>query len=73
MHRIAGYLQEKLLLVGRPGRALIHHGDQSHSHVLELLYPFSFVGLGRVNVAFRVGGDAVHAVELPRLASAVSR
>src|SRR5207237_1515424 len=38
----------------------------------ELLQPLALVSLGRVEVALRIGGDAVHAEELARLAAAVA-
>ena len=56
----------------RPGHALVAGGDAAHALVDELLQALSFVGLGRVDVALGVGRDAVHAVELARLAAAVA-
>src|SRR5207244_813644 len=56
----------------RPGRALVHGPNRPHALVHELLYAFALVGLGRIDVALRVGGDAVHAEELARLTPAVA-
>src|SRR5215470_6354744 len=46
--------------------------DLAHALVFELLDSFSFEGFGRVDVALRVDGDAVHAVELAGLAPAAA-
>src|SRR6185503_1695266 len=55
----------------RPHRSLVRrHALQPL--VDELLHPLSFPGFGRVDVPLRVDGDAVHAVELPRLPAAVA-
>src|SRR5262245_13638278 len=56
----------------RPDRPLILRLDRPHTLVDELLHPFSLVGLGRVDVALRVGRDAVDREELSRLTAAVS-
>ena len=45
-------------------------GGEAAEH--ELLHALTFVGLGRVDVALRVDGDAVHAEELAGLAAAVA-
>src|SRR5882672_7089811 len=49
----------------RPGHALAAAADRADALVDELLQALALVGLGRVEVAFRVGGDAVHAVGAP--------
>src|SRR5438270_244834 len=56
----------------RPDYALVLLGDGSHAFVEELLDTLAAIRLGREDVAFRVRRDAVHRVELARLASAVS-
>src|ERR1700729_2188520 len=58
-------------LLHRPDDALIlrHLRD---AFVDELLRPTTLVRLGREDVALRVGRDAVHAEELPRLPAAVA-
>src|SRR5258706_14740844 len=58
----------------RPGRQrpLVHRYDWRHSLEQESLEPFSFVGLGCVDVSLRVRSDAVHAVELSGLTAAVA-
>src|SRR6266705_5651222 len=57
----------------RPDRALILAlRDAVHALVQEPLQAPPVVGLGRVEVALRVGGDAVHGVELPGLLAAVA-
>src|ERR1700748_3783134 len=58
MHRLLSTLR-------RPHRALILAlRDALHALVEEALQAAAVVGLGRVDVAFRVGRDAVHGVEL---------
>src|SRR5882672_11406228 len=49
----------------RPGHALAAAADRADALVDEFLQALALVGLGRVEVAFRVGGDAVHAVGAP--------
>ena len=56
----------------RPRHALIAERHRADALVDELLHAFTLVGLGRVEVALGVRRDAVHAVELARLASAVA-
>src|SRR5262249_17466775 len=56
----------------RPGHALIAARLRLDALVDELLHALTLVGLGRVEVALRIRRDAVHAVELPRLAAAVA-
>jgi len=46
--------------------------NRSYSFVDEFLDALAFVSLGRVEVALRIGRDAVHAVELAGLAPAVA-
>src|SRR5438552_18583737 len=56
-----------------PYRALLGTAhDLTHALEHELLDAFSFEGLGRVDVALGIHGDAVHAVELAGLASAAA-
>ena len=47
-------------------------GDRRHPFVEEPLQAAAVVGLGRVDVALRVGGDAVHGVELAGHLAAVA-
>src|SRR5205085_5843872 len=57
----------------RPDDALV--GSQwhsAHSLVVEFLYPLSFKGFGRVDVALRVDRDAMHAIELAGLTTAAT-
>src|SRR5882724_7559080 len=54
----------------RPDDALIFFRHHRQSLVGELLHPLTAIGLGGVDVPFRVGRDAVHAVELARLTPA---
>src|SRR2546426_10327073 len=54
----------------RPGRALIRLRHRSQTFVGELLDALSFVGLGRIDVAPRIGRDVVHAMPLTWLAAA---
>src|SRR5262245_36286622 len=56
----------------RPDGALIRLGHRRKAFVDELLQPLSAIGLGGVDVALRVGRDAVHGIELTRLAAAVA-
>src|ERR1700716_1798385 len=56
----------------RPQHALAPARNRAYALVDEFLHALSFVSLGRVEVALGIGGDAVHAVELARLATAVS-
>src|SRR5204862_1025330 len=62
----------ELLGRARPDDALVHLRDRSQSFVEESLETFSFIRLGGVEVPLRIDGDAVHAVELSRLPSAVA-
>src|SRR5437867_4435305 len=56
----------------RPWDALIGLRDGAHAFVDEALDARAGVGLGGVDVAFRVGRDVVDAEELARLSSAVT-
>src|SRR5436853_4244151 len=56
----------------RPDDALVVLRHRRHPLVDESLQAFPFVGLRRVEIALRVNRDAVHAVELARLPSAVA-
>src|SRR5262245_20108630 len=60
------------LLCSRPNSSLILLRHWRESFVYELLQPPPLVGLGRVDVAFGIGGDAVNPIELARLAPAVA-
>src|SRR5262245_8658669 len=68
----SGVHHASLRLPRRPGRALVRFRDGAQTLVHELLNAFSFVGFRRVQVALRVGGNAVHGIEHPRLTSAVA-
>src|SRR5439155_2093301 len=57
---------------GRPDHALVLLGDRRESLVDELLHALAFVRLGREQVSFRIGRDAVHRVERAGLAAAVA-
>ena len=67
---------ERHRLLGRvgPGQTTPWFGLVTGAHALvdEPLQAFSFLGLGRVEVALRVDRDAVHAVELAGLPAAVA-
>src|SRR5690606_13205092 len=52
----------------RPARPLVAR-HLSHAHEHELLDPAALVGLGHVDIAPRVGGDAVRRLELARVAA----
>src|SRR5678809_190381 len=56
----------------RPYGSLLLTRHGAEPFVDELLQTLSFVGFRGVEVALRVHGDAVHGVELPRLASTVA-
>src|SRR5450432_2542705 len=56
----------------RPGHALIAVWHGANASIDELLHALTFVGFGRVEVALGIGRDAVHAIELAGLASAVA-
>src|SRR5882762_3124619 len=63
-------------LLGRvrpgPDHALVRFRHRPEPLVQEALQALSFPRLGRVDVALRVGRDAVHAVELARLPAAIA-
>src|SRR3970282_1255916 len=67
MMRIVSLSSFALLRSRRPQDALVLRSDRGHSLVDELLNALPFVGFRGVDVALRIGGDAVHAVELTRL------
>src|SRR5262247_3497953 len=54
----------------RPEHALVAARHGADAFVDELLHPLTLVGFGRVEVALGIHRDAVHAVELARLAPA---
>ena len=56
----------------RPDDALVRGRDRRHAFVDKFLHALTFPGLRRVDVALRIDRDAVHAVELTGLASAVA-
>src|SRR5687768_9901172 len=56
----------------RPGRTLELLRHRSQALIGELLDALSFVGLGRIDVAPRIGRDVVHAVPLTRLPAALA-
>src|SRR6266496_5096989 len=56
----------------RPHRSLVHLCHRRKPFIHELLQAPALVGLGSVDVALRIGGDAVHSVELTRLPPAVA-
>src|SRR5258708_32021149 len=60
-------------LAARPDYALAALAHRTHALVDELLQALALVGLGRIDVALRVGGDAMHAEELAGLAAAVAK
>src|SRR5262249_15058430 len=57
--------------LGGPDGALVHLGDGRETLVHKLLHTLTAVRLGGVEVALRIGRDAVHGVELAGLAAAV--
>src|SRR5882672_7816667 len=60
------------VLLFRPQHALVFFCDRSQAFVHEFLQALSTIGFGRVDVALRIRGDAVHGVELSGLSSAVA-
>src|SRR5713101_8344726 len=67
------FIPRKAVLSGaRPQHALAAPWNRAYAFVDEFLHALSFVRLGRVEVAFGIAGDAVHAVELAGLAPAVA-
>ena len=63
---------QRALCVFRPHNALIFLGDRRQAFVYELLHTLTPVGLRGEDVAFRIGGNAVDAVEFTGLASSFS-
>src|SRR4051812_46666388 len=63
----------RLSSTARPDDALASRAHFADAFEHELLQPLTFVRLGRVEIPFGIGGDAVHAVELTRLAPAVAK
>src|SRR6185503_20640563 len=57
----------------RPYGSLLLARHGAEPFVDELLETLSFVGFGRVEIAFRIHGDAVDGVELSRLSSAITK
>src|SRR5882672_243350 len=62
----------RMSLLMRPQHALLPLPNRAYALVDEFLHALAFVSLRGIEVALGVGGDAVHAVELARLAAAVS-
>src|SRR5690242_20030975 len=60
------------LSLPRPHHTLFALGHRADALVHEALHALALVGLGCVDVAFGVGRDAVHRVELAGLAAAVA-
>src|SRR5262249_46892924 len=56
----------------RPGHALVPARYRSDPLVDEFLHALTFIGFGGVEIALGVGRDAVHAVKLARLTSAIA-
>ena len=54
-----------------PHDTLVFFRDRSQAFVNELLHAPTFVGLGGVEVAFRIGGNVMYPVELTRLTSTI--
>src|SRR5438093_4963458 len=57
----------------RPDHSLIFFRHRREAPVRELLHALAAIRLGCVDVALRIGGDAVHAVELARLPPAFAK
>src|SRR5712692_5330212 len=62
----------RMPLLTRPQHALAPPRNRTYALVDEFLHALAFVRFGRIEVALGIGGDAVHAVELAGLATAVS-
>ena len=56
-----------------PHDTLVFFRDRSQAFVDELLQAPTFVGLGGVEVAFRIGGHVMYPVELTRLTSPIAK
>src|SRR5205823_10953031 len=52
----------------RPQNTLVFLGDRTESFVDELLDALAAIGFPCVDISFRIGGDAMHAVEFAGLA-----
>src|SRR5882762_7229491 len=61
------------LLLFRPQHALVFFCNWSQAFIHEFLQTLSAVRFGRVDVALRIRGNAVHGVELAGLPSAVAK
>src|SRR5581483_3607449 len=64
--------RRRALRFSRPYDPLICARDRREPFVDEFLDALTAIGFRRVDVALRVGGDAVHAVEFARLPSALA-
>src|SRR3977135_3554029 len=62
----------RMSLLPRPQDALAPPRARTYALVDEFLHALAFVRFRRIEVALGIGGDAVHAVELARLATAVA-
>src|SRR5437879_1764735 len=62
----------RLLFAFRPQCALVLFCDWPETFVNEFLHALSVIGLRGEDIAFRIGGDAVHAIKFARLASALA-
>src|SRR5215470_15840571 len=56
----------------RPQHALVTARPRPNAFVDKLLHALTLVGFGCVEIALGVGRNAVHAIELARLASAIA-
>src|SRR5689334_22057718 len=70
--RLSGSIRVRSTRCARPQHALIARVYRADALGDELLNALALVGFGRVDIALGIGRDAVHAVELPRLAPAVA-
>src|SRR4051794_39461111 len=55
-------LPNAVLTAGGPDDALAHFRRRRHAFIIEALDAFSFIGFGRIQIAFGINGDAVHAI-----------
>src|SRR5882762_4879416 len=65
-------LTQRARLLFRPQNALFFFRNWSQALVNKFLQALPAISFGRVDVALRIRGDAMHGVELPRLPSAVA-
>src|SRR5262249_23716809 len=72
INSIITFLLSIFVIRAWPHGSLILLRHRREAFVDELLQAFSFVGLGGVDVALRIGGDAMDGEELAGLASAVA-